>query len=87
MFAGQRRSEILGLRVKDVRSGERRLFVADARAAINDWCVLGRGRPDRLGNCYRVGSRRLHRVRRCRFGLRGLHGGEGVPEEWEHKRR
>ena len=31
LFAGLRRSEVLGLRLGDVRSGERRLFVADGK--------------------------------------------------------
>lgn len=31
LFAGLRRSEVLGLRLVDVRSGERRLFVAEGK--------------------------------------------------------
>jgi integrase len=38
LLAGLRRCEVLGLRMSDLRPGERRVFVAEGKAVISAWC-------------------------------------------------
>src|ERR1019366_94925 len=44
VVGGLRRCEVLGLRLDDLHAGERKVFIAEGKGAINGWC------PSRLAS-------------------------------------
>lgn len=57
LFGGLRRCEVLGLRLRDIRPGERRLFIAEGRSRHQRIVPVSQGPFATLG-CYLEDERR-----------------------------